>query len=184
MGISFNTEARLPKYMAQRAAELLIEKSELLKDNIAHVNADYDVLKPIMFAAINKYIREVNSDDFFKKVITEIEKHEEVVEQFISALKDTKIAIPAEETVENISEAMKNAVIIKLISDQATNIVDFLYSTKKRQVLADCIKPECTFYKNEIEAGKVVQFYQCSTIRECKSFQENKLRELSSFFSN
>ena len=29
IGISFNTEARLPKHMAQRAAELLIEKSEL-----------------------------------------------------------------------------------------------------------------------------------------------------------
>lgn len=29
IGISFNTEARLPKYMAQRAAELLIEKSKL-----------------------------------------------------------------------------------------------------------------------------------------------------------
>lgn len=45
IGISFNTEARLPKYMAQRAAELLIEKSGLQLKSTTLINDDYLKLK-------------------------------------------------------------------------------------------------------------------------------------------
>lgn len=180
IGISFDAEARLPKYMAQRAAELLIKKSELLKDDIMLVNADYDVLKSIIFDAVSKCMTKVNSDDFFTKVITEIEKHEKAIKRFVSALKDTKVVLPEKKTVENISEAMKTAVVSKLTSDYAANMVNFLYSTKNRQVLADCLKPECTFYKNKIESVPHLQFCKCFDSEECRSFQKEKLKELSS----
>ncbi len=43
MEISFNTEARLPKYMAQRAAELLIEKSGLQLKSTTLIFVEQDV---------------------------------------------------------------------------------------------------------------------------------------------
>lgn len=45
ISISFDTEARLPKYMAQRAAELLIEKSGLQLKSTTLINDDYLKLK-------------------------------------------------------------------------------------------------------------------------------------------
>lgn len=81
IGISSNTEARLPKYMAQRAAELLIEKSGLQLKSITLMNDDYLKLKESVIlssiaSALPKYTEEDNIQNFLTSIIKNMNQAE------------------------------------------------------------------------------------------------------------
>ena len=104
ISISFDTEARLPKYMAQRAAELLIEKSGLVLtgESVANkaqkrreftenlVDFLYSTEKRQYLANWMKHAYKVAPKDHFKKIISGniLSFNEEYTETICTELSD------------------------------------------------------------------------------------------------
>ena len=133
----FNVEARLPKYMAPRAAELLIEASKL----------DFSVEYKQTISGI---LSNVSFDD--NEVVTEqiLGKVGVTKDDFGSCYDVCKSMIAKKVKEYNTTEKSKKDQITESITkaSYACKLVDFLYSTEKRQHLAN-------WMKNRIERGKI-----------------------------
>lgn len=140
-GITMDTEARLPKYMAQRAAELLIEKSGIII-NFDERNLE-ELLKHLKHnksPKLNKYasivLRVLGQDDSNTSLVNNV---------LTQKLKDFK-----DELGYNISKCKKE--ILNAI--YADRLVQFLYTTEKRQHLANWMNRR--IHKGEISPDVVV----------------------------
>lgn len=132
-GITMNTEARLPKYMAPRAAELLIEKSEL----------DFsDKYKQAINDILSSKSSE-NIDEVAEQILREVEI---TVDDFGSCYDVCKSMIADKVEKYNITGKNGKDQIVESVTKAAyaCKLVDFLYSTKKRQYLANWFRKAYT----------------------------------------
>ena len=133
-GITIDTEARLPKYMAPRATELLIEKSGL------DFSDEYkQAINDILSSKSVENIYEV-AEQIFREV-------EITVDDFGSCYDVCKSMIAKKIKEYNTTEESKKDQIAESVTKAvyACKLVNFLYSTKKRQHLADWFRKA---YKN------------------------------------
>lgn len=163
--INFNTEARLPKYMAQRAAELLIEKSNLQLKITTLINNDYVKLKesvifPSIALALSKYTADDNVQCFITSIIQNMNQakceHKTEIKRVTEAISNEDIqsrlvvAIQAldkanKQFTEQVAIALKEAIIANEQAIYAHKLVEFLYTTEKRQHLANWMKRRLPF---------------------------------------
>lgn len=133
IGVNFNAEARLPKYMAQRAAELLIEKSE--------INFDKEYGVRILLNRLKKS-KAPNLDNFTTSLFRLL-KLDLQNTSLANILKNKLISFNEDQQADSNTYAKE---ILKVVL--AHKLVNFLYSTEKRQHLAN-------WMKNRIEQGQI-----------------------------
>jgi len=125
-GITMNTEARLPKYMAPQAAELLIEASGL------DFSDEYKQTISSILSNASSGDNEVVAEQIFREV-------EITVDDFGSCYDVCKSMIAKKIKEYNTTEESKKDQIAESVTKAvyACKLVNFLYSTKKRQHLAN-----------------------------------------------
>lgn len=185
VSINFNIEARLPKYMAQRAAELLIKESKLgikdkildpeetkrenllcLKDIKSLVKSNVPVGMDIKTKKIERIVNKILND--IKSKVTDKETFEKAL--LSSSIKNTlseKIKAGVQKTgteTEKLNNIKKEIIEELKCFIYASKLVDFLYTTEKRQHLAN-------WMKNRVYKGKVSDhFFLIKDEKETESF--------------
>lgn len=163
VGINFNTEARLPKYMAQRAAELLIKGSNLgIKDEILDPEETkrenllcLKDIKSLVNTPVGMGIETKKIKGIVNEIIKNIKKQNK--EQYISkAIAQSGIKDELCKTIENLLNTKSQKEYKKYETEilekvkvfiYASKLVSFLYTTKGRQCLCDWFRR--AFYKDE-----------------------------------
>ena len=184
VGINFNTEARLPKYMAQKAAELLIKESKLgIKDEILNLGQKKiedllcsEKIKSLVNIPVGMGIETKKIKGIVNEILNDIKSKVTDKETFEKALPSSSIKNTLSEKIkggvqgmgtekEKKLEGIKKEIIEELkCFIYASKLVDFLYTTEKRQHLAN-------WMKNRVYKGKVSdRFFLIKDEKETESF--------------